>query len=93
MSAVNLWTNRALTDEEQDEIEKRYGFEVLLDSDDFDEDLRRHANYMFGTDQYEPEENEDLFPREAAEKACEFLTTREAILRVSVTPYQSGARF
>lgn len=98
MAEVNIWTVDPLPKDVIAQIEARYnGEEVLLDSDDFDEDLDRYSNYFFGHDK-EGEDgdiSEEIFPRETAQEACQWLddTFPEVVKKVSVTPYHPKDKY
>ncbi len=98
MCAINLYTKRLLTNDELKMIEKKFGFEAILDyDDDFSGEQQSYANYFIGRD-YDQESDEEpdgiehheelYFSYEDAWEAEEWFKQFEWINKTSVTPYQ-----
>jgi len=93
MAEVAMCTKRAFTSEEQREIEKLFGFEVVLDFDEFPNDRQGTPNYFFGHDS---DDEEDMFTHEEAQAACEKIQAMEimeVITGLAVQPYQWGSKW
>lgn len=90
MSEVNITTNKPLSADVLEKIDRQFGFEVILDNDDFCEDLRpSYPNYFFGhLAEHDTEEDEDLLSYEDAQNACAWIekTFPDIPMKLSVRP-------
>lgn len=77
MATVEIWTNRALTDDEMKQMQTIYPDDITLDYDEFSPDEERGrswSNYFFGENESDYEDGDPdayEYPIEDAIKAAE----------------------
>jgi len=99
MSEVRITINKSLTEKQIERIEKRFGYELIVDEEP--PRFERYV-YFFGHDHHDYEEgdegydpDDDSFSPQDCQKACEWL---EKIIprldgKVSMYPYQWGYKY